>query len=147
MIAILWLLEWFKVDDVTNNITVHFTMGLAGCFGVGLWDNSRGGFHNNDGALIGSQLGGELAIAAWSAVFAIGIFGVCRLLKVLRVPESVQAEGFNQACVCIKGFESNEMQVIPNRESQGVEAISKTGNAETEMAGRMHDSTLPRGDT
>ena len=116
MVASLYLVQMVHLDDVTENVSVHLVMGLVGCFGVGLWDNTRGGFHGRDGMLIGTQLAGECAIAAWSAVFAVAIFGLCKLLGLLTVPESVQMGGFNNSMTSLKGFMAVEMQVVPNRE-------------------------------
>lgn len=139
----IFLMDYFKLDDVTHSISVHFTMGLMGCFGVGLWDNSRGGFHDNDGELIGSQLGGELAIVAWASVWSVALFTVCKYLKVLLVPQSVQMEGFNLAQMSLKGFESMESRVVPNRPGNETE-VKQT---EMELAGRQHETTFPRTDS
>ena len=100
----LWLEDYFGLDDVTKAVSVHLTMGLVGTFGVGLWDMDRGGFHGEDGMLLGSQLGGELTIAAWATVFAVAIFGVCWVLKVLRVPVDVELEGMNTCELTFKSF-------------------------------------------
>lgn len=145
LVASLFLVEYFHIDDVTQSISVHFTMGLMGCFGVGLWDNSRGGFHDNDGELIGSQLGSELAITAWSSIWAVALFGLCKFLKVLRVPETVQAQGYNSSVLTLKGFEAVGRQVLPNRDTQSLEQSAKPN--ETELAGRLHETTMPRADS
>lgn len=145
MVASLFMVDYLRIDDVTESISVHFTMGLVGCFGVGLWDNERGGFHGNDGELLGSQLGSELAIVAWSSIWAVAIFGICKLAKVLRVPEVVQVQGFNAALLTLKGFEALGRQVLPNRDTQSMESGPK--HNETELAGRQHETTVPRADS
>ena len=133
LIISLFLVGYFHIDDVTQVISVHLVMGLVGTFGVGLWDNQRGGFHDNDGELIGTQLAGELAMGAWAAVWGVGIFGFCRILGILKVPESVQNQGFIHAHISLKGFESETMQVVPNQDHD----VSR--NQRPEEASRMED--------
>jgi hypothetical protein len=68
----------------------------------------------------------------------VAIFGVCRVLKVLRVPEPVQLEGFNNAFISFKGFESQGMQVIPNHgQPNNPDDVPRGGEQEMEMAGKM----------
>jgi len=136
-----FLVEMLRLDDVTHSISVHFTMGLVGTFGVGLWDNDRGGFHNNDGELIGSQLAGELAMTAWAAVWAAAIFGLCRVVGILRVPESVQTQGFAHSSVSLKGFESEAMQVVPNHDPGDL------SRARPDEASQLHDVSQGVGNT
>lgn len=129
----LFLVEHLHLDDVTHTVSVHLVMGLVGTFGVGLWDNERGGFHGKDGELIGTQLAGELAMAAWAAVWAFAIFGLCRLVGILKVPESVQTQGFAHSTVSLKGFESETMQVVPNQDPGDL------SRAHPEEPSQLHD--------
>lgn len=99
------MMDCMHIDDMTHGISTHLVMGLVGCFGVGLWDNEAGGFHDNDGALLGTQLAGELAIAAWAIIFAVGIFTICWKVKLMKLPEDLQRAGFhNLGSSLIKGM-------------------------------------------
>lgn len=120
LFASLWLEDFYGIDDVTKAVSVHLVMGLVGTFGVGLWDMNRGGFHGEDGMLIGSQLGGELTISIWATVFAVAIFGLCAFLRILRVPAETEVEGLNLAEMSFKSFHghgSPSHQVQPSERS------------------------------
>ena len=103
----IWLEDYYRLDDVTKAVSVHFTMGLFGTVGVGLWDKTHGGFHDTDGLLIGVQLAGALTITAWAAIFSSAIFSVCSLLHLIRVPANVEIEGLNASDLTLKGFTLN----------------------------------------
>ena len=99
------MMDCMHIDDMTHGISTHLVMGAVGCFGVGLWDNEAGGFHDNDGALLGTQLAATFAISSWAVVFATGVMLICWRLKRMKVPEDIQRTGFQTLGLHItKGF-------------------------------------------
>ena len=85
-----WVEERLSVDDVTLVLPTHLVPGVVGTFCVGLWNNDMGGFHNNTGLLLGTQLAGLVSIFFWALAFGIGIFGFLYLLEFLEMSPDLQ---------------------------------------------------------
>jgi Amt family ammonium transporter len=106
-----WLEERLGVDDMTLVLPTHLVPGIVGTFCVGLWNNDMGGFHNNTGLLLGTQLAGLVAIFFWALAFGIGIFGFLYLLEFLVMGKDLQ-EGVETATLTPLGFKSASPEEI-----------------------------------
>jgi len=113
-----WLEERLGVDDVTLVLPTHLVPGLVGTFCVGLWNNDMGGFHNNTGLLLGTQLAGLVSIFFWALAFGIGIFGFLYLLEFLVTAADLQ-QGVENATLTPLGFKAG--METANPEEGGVE--------------------------
>lgn len=107
-----WLEERLGVDDVTLVLPTHLIPGLVGTFCVGLWNNDMGGFHNNSGLLLGTQLAGLVSIFCWALAFGIGIFGFLYLLEFLVVAADLQ-QGVENATLTPLGFKTELKSASP----------------------------------
>jgi len=115
-----WLEERLGVDDVTLVLPTHLVPGLVGTFCVGLWNNDMGGFHNNTGLLLGTQLAGLVSIFFWALAFGIGIFGFLYLLEFLVTAADLQ-QGVENATLTPLGFKAG--METANPEEGGVEMV------------------------
>jgi Amt family ammonium transporter len=90
-----------KIDDPCEAFPVHGGCGLWGCIAVGLFARKEyieevlgrstdqyGCFFGGGGMQLGVQIAGVCAIIAWSSFHAFLIFGLCKLVGLLRISES-----------------------------------------------------------
>jgi len=99
-----WLLDFkLHIDDPVGAVAVHMMNGIWGTIAVGLFATTAapgnetmtglfygGGFH-----LLGLQLLGFAAVAAWTVVMMIIVFGVIKAIFGLRVSEEEELEGLD----------------------------------------------------
>lgn len=69
------------IDDPVGACSVHFLNGLWGTIACGLFSTTTGLFYGHGFAQLGIQVIGVLAVCAWTAAWAFGIFGVMKLIK------------------------------------------------------------------
>ena len=69
------------IDDPVGACSVHFLNGLWGTLACGLFATNTGLFYGGGFAQLGIQTIGVLAVCAWTAAWAFGIFGVMKLIK------------------------------------------------------------------
>ncbi len=69
------------IDDPVGACSVHFLNGVWGTIACGLFSTTTGLFYGHGFAQLGIQLIGVLAVCAWTAAWAFGIFGVMKLIK------------------------------------------------------------------
>ena len=103
------LLVYLHIDDVVDASPVHFFCGMWGTVAAGLFaepsnvkmaynTGSCGLFYkcNGNGAKqFGANVVFIVAVIAWVSVFAITIFGILSLLKLLRVSEETEKMGLD----------------------------------------------------
>eukprot|EP01103_Thecamoeba_quadrilineata_P019404 TRINITY_DN7842_c0_g1_i1.p1 TRINITY_DN7842_c0_g1~~TRINITY_DN7842_c0_g1_i1.p1 ORF type:complete len:437 (+),score=55.74 TRINITY_DN7842_c0_g1_i1:48-1358(+) len=88
-----------RIDDPVDASPVHLFCGIWGIIANGLFarreqieilygpTNQWGAFLGGGGWQLAVQLAGMSAILGWSSFFAFVVFGLCKVLGVLRVPE------------------------------------------------------------
>mmetsp|Transcript_49192 Transcript_49192/g.123666 ORF Transcript_49192/g.123666 Transcript_49192/m.123666 type:complete len:477 (-) Transcript_49192:59-1489(-) len=111
------LLIKLKVDDPLDAFPVHGICGMWGLLSVGAFATHQGicdaykdglqggdcpdidfGFIKGGGGMqLGAQLTGLVVIAAWTAALSGVLFGILRLIKLLRVPVEEERMGLDEA--------------------------------------------------
>jgi len=104
--AAIRLERWFKVDDVAHTIAWQFVGPFIGVILCGFFDQTEGVFHHGNGKQLGIQVLGAVVISAWGFFFSAIMFGVLRVLNLLRIPDEVQDNGLMSAIVSWTGFKS-----------------------------------------
>jgi Amt family ammonium transporter len=122
-----------KIDDPIDGLSYHFVCGFWGSFAVGLFHESEGAFHKDEGDQLGLQLCGCLAIFAWSAVLSVVLFGLLFIIKKLRMPLEVEILGLTYAELNWFGF-GYKLRKEYTLEG-GYEASSSSQKADTTPAG------------
>ena len=99
-----WFLDYvLRIDDPVGAVAVHCLNGIWGTLAVGLFattsapgnDTFTGLFYGGGFALLGKQLIGFFAVAAWTAVTITIAFLVIRATVGLRVTEEEEIEGLD----------------------------------------------------
>ena len=99
-----WLLDYkLHIDDPVGAVAVHMMNGIWGTIAVGLFatttapgnDSYAGLFYGGGFHLLGVQLIGFAAVAAWAAVGMALVFTVIRAIFGLRVSEEEEIEGLD----------------------------------------------------
>ena len=99
-----WLLDYkLHIDDPVGACAVHMMNGIWGTIAVGLFATTtapgntelQGLFYGGGFELLGKQLIGFVAVAAWAAVCMIIVFLVIKKIFGLRVSEEEELEGLD----------------------------------------------------
>ena len=99
-----WLLDYkLHIDDPVGACAVHMLNGIWGTIAVGLFatdsapgnDTLVGLFYGGGFDLLGKQLIGFAAVAAWAAVTMIIVFLIIKAIFGLRVSEEEELEGLD----------------------------------------------------
>lgn len=84
-----------KIDDPVGAISVHGACGMFGTLAVGLFATDGGVFYGGGFQLLGTQVTGVLAVAAWVAVMMTVIFQVIKHTIGLRVEQEIEIDGLD----------------------------------------------------
>lgn len=84
-----------KIDDPVGAISVHGACGMAGTLAVGLFATDGGVFYGGGWRLLGIQVIGVLAVAAWVAVTMTIIFQLIKHTIGLRVEQEIEIDGLD----------------------------------------------------
>jgi len=84
-----------KVDDPVGAISVHGVCGALGTIAVGLFSTSDGLFYGGGTRLLGVQVVGVLAVAAWAMLMGFILFKVLKATNGLRVHKNIEEEGLD----------------------------------------------------
>lgn len=84
-----------KIDDPVGAITVHGVNGALGTILVGFFATDGGVFYGGGFSLLGVQVLGVLAVAAWALGTAYVLFKILKITIGLRVPAVVEEEGLD----------------------------------------------------
>ena len=84
------------VDDTLDAFGLHGSGGFAGAILTGIFALDGGLIYTGSFVLLGKQIAGAAAGAAFSAVGTAIIVGVMKLLFKLRIPEDQEAGGIDQ---------------------------------------------------
>ncbi|MCD8347911.1 MAG: ammonium transporter [Lachnospiraceae bacterium] len=99
-----WLLDnKLRIDDPVGAVAVHMMNGIWGTIAVGLFattsapgnDTLTGLFYGGGFSLLGKQLTGFVAVAAWTAVMITITFSVIKAIFGLRVSEEEEILGLD----------------------------------------------------
>ena len=91
-------LEFYRIDDPLEAISVHFTGGLWGLFAAGFFDTTSGALFYGalrQGQFMGYQLVGILVIVLFTTLIIFPAFYIMRKLQVLRCDKAVEEIGFD----------------------------------------------------
>ncbi|MCR4586723.1 MAG: ammonium transporter [Lachnospiraceae bacterium] len=98
---------WFldnvvHIDDPVGAVAVHMMNGIWGTIAVGLFATDtapdstlKGLFYGGGFDLLGVQLTGFAAVAAWAAIMMIIVFSIIKAIFGLRVSEEEEIEGLD----------------------------------------------------
>lgn len=120
-----WLLDYvLRIDDPVGAVAVHCLNGIWGTIAVGLFattsapgnDTLKGLFYGGGVSLLGKQLVGVLAVAAWTAVTITISFLIIKAVVGLRVTEEEEIIGLD---ACEHGLESAYAGFITSTEILG----------------------------
>ena len=99
-----WFLDYkLHIDDPVGAVAVHMMNGIWGTIAVGFFattsapgnDSFVGLFYGGGFTLLGKQLLGFAAVAAWAVVGMIIVFAIIRAIFGLRVTEEEEIEGLD----------------------------------------------------
>ena len=99
-----WLLDYkLHIDDPVGAVAVHMMNGIWGTIAVGFFattsapgnDSLTGLFYGGGAGLLGIQLMGFLAVAAWTVVGMLIVFTFIKMIFGLRVSEEEEIEGLD----------------------------------------------------
>ena len=99
-----WLLDYkLHIDDPVGAVAVHMMNGIWGTIAVGLFattsapgnDTLTGLFYGGGFELLGTQLVGFAAVAAWAAITMFIVFSIIKAIFGLRVSEEEEIEGLD----------------------------------------------------
>ena len=84
-----------KIDDPVGAISVHGLAGAAGTIMVGLFSTTEGLFYGGGATLLGVQVLGVLAVAAWAMGIGFILFFILKKTIGIRVSKVVEEEGLD----------------------------------------------------
>lgn len=93
-----------KIDDPVGAIGVHCGCGVVGTICVGLFATDGGLFYGGGFALLGTQILGVLAVAAWTIACISIVFFIIKKTIGLRVSEEEEIQGLDS---CEHGLTSS----------------------------------------
>ena len=142
-----WLLDFkLHIDDPVGAVAVHMMNGIWGTISTGLFATTKapgndtinglfygGGFHQ-----LGLQLLGFAAVASWTIVMMIMVFGIIKAVFGLRVSEEEELEGLDSTehglASAYSGFSivdmSSAMMVENENTSVGVSEYENASEAQ-----------------
>ncbi|KAK7487828.1 hypothetical protein BaRGS_00020875 [Batillaria attramentaria] len=166
-----WYVLKLKVDDPLDAVAVHFGGGTWGVIAVAFLNRDTGillHWNQESGLKLGWQLCGLAAIIAWTGVLSLLLFGVMKLLRILRVPEDIERKGLDipkhgEPAYPLESYghghiervmrilESGQLQYImqgyvPAQEEGGSEAVVQSGYESPEvnvLKNRNGNTVLP----
>ena len=154
-----WFLDYkLRVDDPVGAVAVHCLNGIWGTLAVGLFatpsapgnDELVGLFYGGGFRLLGVQLLGFVAVAAWTTVTMIIVFALIRATVGLRVSEEEEITGLDAVehglPSAYAGFSimdiSNTMTMDVNENTDlGESEYSKASEAKVDAAVNVVDAT------
>lgn len=95
VLSIEFIEKILKIDDPVGAITVHGVSGAFGTIMVGLFATEGGLFYGGGFKLLGAQLVGVAAVAAWTLIATYILFRVIKATIGLRVSKKEEIEGLD----------------------------------------------------
>ena len=141
-----WFLDFkLRIDDPVGAVAVHMMNGIWGTIATGLFatttapgnDTLNGLFYGGGFHLLGIQLLGFAAVAAWTAVTMTIVFSIIKAIFGLRVSEEEELEGLDSTehglSSAYSGFSivdmSSAMMVENENTSLGAESYEEASEA------------------
>ena len=156
-----WLLDYkLRIDDPVGAVAVHMMNGIWGTIAVGLFattsapgnDELVGLFYGGGFSLLGTQLIGVIAVAAWAAVMITITFLAIKAIFGLRVSQEDEIIGLDNTehglASAYSGFSlmdvSNTMTMDPNENTDlGVSEYEAASLAQKNAAVKVMDLPAP----
>lgn len=110
-------LEFYRIDDPLDSISVHLTGGAWGLFAAGFFDTTSGAlFYGSlgQGQFMGYQLVGILVIVLFTSVIIFPAFFIMRKLHVLRCDKAIEEIGFDVAEI-FPGVSEDFLQAVRDK--------------------------------
>jgi Amt family ammonium transporter len=111
----------FRVDDPVGAVGVHCVCGAVGTLCVGLFAVDGGLFYGGGAGLLGVQVIGVAAVAAWVTVAMLVTFSIIKAVVGLRVTKEEEIEGLD---IHEHGIESSYADFMPVSEGRPAEAAA-----------------------
>lgn len=110
------LLVRFGIDDPLDVVAVHFGGGSWGLISVAFFHKTKGLFQRlrrQSVSMLGWQFLGLVAIAIWTAVLSVLMFGMLKCFGILRVCDEVQEKaGFENPAYELKEIEKDNVETV-----------------------------------
>ena len=93
-------LEFYRIDDPLDAISVHFTGGAWGLYAAGFFDTTSGALFYGalrQGQFMGYQLVGIVVIVCFTSLIIFPAFYIMRKLHILRCDKAIEEIGFDVA--------------------------------------------------
>ena len=88
-----------RIDDAIGAFPVHGACGVWGILAAGLFHKENGGLYlPTEPNIFGVQCYGILAIIGWTCALSFTVLMICKLFKILRIPEQFEAAGIDRYC-------------------------------------------------
>ena len=84
-----------KIDDPVGAVSVHGLAGATGTILVGVFATDGGLLYGGGAALLGTQIIGVLAVAAWALGTGFVLFSIIKYTAGLRVSKVIEVEGLD----------------------------------------------------
>ena len=84
-----------KIDDPVGAVSVHGLAGATGTILVGVFATDGGLLYGGGAALLGTQIIGVLAVAAWALGTGFVLFSIIKYTAGLRVSKVIEEEGLD----------------------------------------------------
>lgn len=94
------MLNFYRIDDPTEAVPVHFAGGIWGLFAAGFFDNFHGALFSgafHQGQFMGYQLVGITVIISFVSLITIPTFLILSNIEALRVDKVIEEIGFDIA--------------------------------------------------
>lgn len=112
VLAVEFIDKVLKVDDPVGAVAVHGVNGAVGTICVGLFATDGGLFYGGGAALVGVQIIGVLAVAAWTFLTTFILFKVVNSTMGLRVSKEEEEAGLDIEEHGIESYADFEMKGI-----------------------------------
>jgi ammonium transporter, Amt family len=122
-------LEFYRIDDPLETISVHLAGGAWGLFAAGFFDTTSGAlFYGalSQGKFMGFQLVGILTIFLFTSSIMFPAFFIMRKLHVLRADKAVEEIGFDVA------------RIYPGVSQEFLNSVNEKIEAREEQEKKLH---------
>lgn len=135
-------LEFYRIDDPLEAISVHFAGGIWGVFATGFFDTTSGVlFYGSfrQGQFMGYQLVGILVIVLFVSLIMLPTYFILSKLQILRADKAIEEIGFDVAYVA-PGVSQEFINVVRDKiEAREAQEKKIAAFSEVELHRYHHD--------